>query len=481
MLAMLLAARHEDGSPMSDQELRDELMTLLVAGHETTASSLAWAFTVLPRNPEVLATLADEVRSGDGDDYVTATIHETLRARPVLPNAQPRYTVKPITVGGFDYPEGICLVPNAYLVHHDADIYPDPYAFRPERFLDEGPGTYTWIPFGGGRRRCLGASFAMAEMKLVLNTVLADRDVVADGTVELPRRRNITIRPAGGARAALARPHPGARGRVSAWAPSCARGARNGHHLRMAVCRPRADLVDDVHRRLARAGWLSHLAGGVVVFLAVGFLIPIFADPGERDELALLNGPPVAVYFVLAGVAIARYMRRHIRRSLAWLTEGREPTDAEHRASLRLAVREIKVAALAWAIGVAGFAVYNGVVYSWDFALMSAATVWAGAETTCALNYLIAERILRPVTALALQARPATGMVAPGVRGRLTGAWLLGTGVPLLGVVTVGVAGILRPTSTPSTWRPPSCSWDSWPWPRAWWPRCSWPRRSRGR
>ena len=212
----------------------------------------------------------------------------------------------------------------------------------------------------------------------------------------------------------------------------------------MAVCRPRGDLVDDVHRRLSRAGWLSHLAGGVVVFMAIGFLIPIFADPGERNELALLNGPPVAVYFVLAGVAIYHYMRRHIRRSLAWLTEGREPTDAEHRASLRLAVRETKVAALAWSIGVAGFAVYNGLAYSWDFALMSAATVWAGAETTCALNYLIAERILRPVTALALQARPATGMVAPGVRGRLTGAWLLGTGVPLLGVVTVGVAGILR-------------------------------------
>ena len=178
--------------------------------------------------------------------------------------------------------------------------------------------------------------------------------------------------------------------------------------------------------------------------MAVGFLIPIFADPGERGELALLNGPPAAVYFVLAGFAISRYMRRHIRRSLAWLTEGREPTDAEHRASLRLAVREIKVAALAWSVGVVGFAVYNGLAYSWDFALMSAATVWAGAETTCALNYLIAERILRPVTALALQARPATGMVAPGVRGRLTGAWLLGTGVPLLGVVTVGVAGILR-------------------------------------
>ncbi|HYI36316.1 MAG TPA: cytochrome P450, partial [Thermoleophilaceae bacterium] len=203
VLAMLLAARHEDGSPMSDQELRDELMTLLVAGHETTASSLAWAFNMLPRNPEVLATLTDEVRSGDGDEYVTATIHETLRARPVLPNAQPRFTVKPITVGGFDYPEGVCLVPNAYLVHHDAEVYDDPYTFRPERFLDEGPGTYTWIPFGGGRRRCLGASFAMAEMKLVLQTVLSTHDVRADGAVEGPRRHNITIRPAGGARTVL--------------------------------------------------------------------------------------------------------------------------------------------------------------------------------------------------------------------------------------------------------------------------------------
>ena len=156
VLAMLLAARHEDGSPMSDQELRDELMTLLVAGHETTASSLAWAFSVLPRNPEVLRTLAAEVRSGDGDAYVTATVHETLRARPVLPNAQPRFTVKPITVGGFDYPEGICLVPNAYLVHHDPDVYEDPYSFRPERFLEEGPGTYTWIPFGAGAAAAWG-------------------------------------------------------------------------------------------------------------------------------------------------------------------------------------------------------------------------------------------------------------------------------------------------------------------------------------
>ena len=94
-------------------------------------------------------------------------------------------------------------MPNAYLVHHDRDVYRDPYEFRPERFLDEGPGTYTWIPFGGGRRRCLGASFAMAEMKLVLQTVLAERDVRTDGAMEHPSRRNITIRPAGGARAVL--------------------------------------------------------------------------------------------------------------------------------------------------------------------------------------------------------------------------------------------------------------------------------------
>jgi len=213
----------------------------------------------------------------------------------------------------------------------------------------------------------------------------------------------------------------------------------------MAVTGAQPQLVDDIARRLARAGWLAHIVGGVVVFLAVGFLIPIFADPSEQNELALLNGPPVLVYFVFMGVVVARYLRRHMDVTLAWIAEGREPTDREHRDSLRLAVREVKVAALAWALGVVIFAVYNGVFYSWDFALMSAATVWLGAETTCALSYLVAERVLRPVTALALESRPAVGMAAPGVRGRLAGAWLLGTGVPLLGVVTVGVAGILKP------------------------------------
>ena len=204
ILSMLLQARHEDGSPMSHEELRDELMTLLVAGHETTASELAWAFERLGRAPDVVARLHEEIDAGDGDEYVTATIQETLRRRPVLPNAAPRLVKQPIEVGGWEYQPGVCLVANSYLVHHDPDLYPDPYAFRPERFLGESPGTYTWIPFGGGRRRCLGASFALQEMKIVLKAVLSRFDVVpAAGALELNRRRAITISPGRGATTVL--------------------------------------------------------------------------------------------------------------------------------------------------------------------------------------------------------------------------------------------------------------------------------------
>jgi cytochrome P450 len=205
VLSMLLEARHEDGSPMSNEELRDELMTLLVAGHETTASTLAWAFEQLAREPRVLGRLREEIDAGGGNGYVTATIQETLRRRPVLPNTAPRFVVKPIEVGGWSYQPGVCLVANAYLIHHDPEIYPDPYAFRPERFLDEPPGTYTWIPFGGGRRRCLGASFAMLEMQIVLAAVLGAREVRPAGEGrERASRRNITIKPERGAKAILA-------------------------------------------------------------------------------------------------------------------------------------------------------------------------------------------------------------------------------------------------------------------------------------
>ena len=222
VLAMLLQARHEDGGPMSPQELRDELMTLLVAGHETTASALAWAFTALTRHPAVLDRLVAAV-DADEEEYVTATVQETLRARPVLPNAAPRLVMRPVRIGPVEYEPGCAISPNAYLIHHDPAIYPEPYAFRPERFLEEGPGTYTWIPFGGGRRRCLGASFAQLEMRLVLRAVLQRFELRAAGTgAEAARRRSITLTPGQGARTALAeRPTP-ARGRPSPSSPSAA-------------------------------------------------------------------------------------------------------------------------------------------------------------------------------------------------------------------------------------------------------------------
>jgi cytochrome P450 len=221
VLATLLGARHEDGSPMSPAELRDELMTALVAGHETTASQLTWAFERLAREPAVLGRLRDELDrdgdegdgdEGDGDDggeeYLTAVINEILRHRPVLPNAEPRLVKRPIEIGGIRYPVGVVLLAHAYLLHHDPAIYPEPYAFRPERFLDrEGGrsvGTYTWIPFGGGRRRCLGASFALLEMKIVLRAVLERCELHPAGDRhEATRRRSITISPAGGGRVIL--------------------------------------------------------------------------------------------------------------------------------------------------------------------------------------------------------------------------------------------------------------------------------------
>ena len=119
----------------------------------------------------------------------------------MLPNTAPRMIKRPIEVGGWSYQPGACLVANAYLLHHDPEIYPDPYAFRPERFLDDPPGTYTWIPFGGGRRRCLGASFAQLEMKLVIRAVVGDYGVEpALDAHEPPQRRNIAIRPSHGGR-----------------------------------------------------------------------------------------------------------------------------------------------------------------------------------------------------------------------------------------------------------------------------------------
>jgi cytochrome P450 len=221
ILAMLLLAEHDDGSPMTFEEIRDELMTALVAGHETTASQLAWTLAMLAREPGALRELMRELDAEESDDYLMATIHEAMRRRPVLPSAEPRLTKQEVTIGDWTYPEGVVLGVNSYLVHHDAAIYPDPYAFRPERFLGVKPGTYTWLPFGGGRRRCLGASFAILEMKVALRTLLRDSTLSPDGTrLEIARRRNITISPKHGAKVTLT-----AREKRGVAAPAASAGA----------------------------------------------------------------------------------------------------------------------------------------------------------------------------------------------------------------------------------------------------------------
>ena len=199
IMTMLLVATHEDGSPMSFAEIRDELVTALVAGHETTASQLAWTFALLARHPEVLGRLTAELDAGDGV-YLDAVLHEALRIRPVLLDAEPRLTKEPYELGGWTYPAGVVLDLNALLVHHDPAIYPQPWRFRPERFLERSAGTYTWFPFGGGVRRCLGASFALFEMKQVLAELVGRLELrVLDPSPEPVRRRAITLTPGRGA------------------------------------------------------------------------------------------------------------------------------------------------------------------------------------------------------------------------------------------------------------------------------------------
>jgi cytochrome P450 len=206
ILSLLLQARHEDGSPMTDVELRDELMTLLLAGHETTATSLAWAIERLVRHPEKLARLTDEVAVGE-DTYLDAVIRETLRLRPVIPIVVRRLTA-PMEIAGHHLPAGVTVAPCIHLVHRRPDIYPEPRRFLPERFLESPPGTYTWLPFGGGVRRCLGASFALFEMKVVLREIVAAARLAParrDGGERIARRA-ITLTPSRGAEVVVRRP-----------------------------------------------------------------------------------------------------------------------------------------------------------------------------------------------------------------------------------------------------------------------------------
>ena len=202
ILSMLLSARYEDGQPMSDVELRDELVTLLVAGHETTATSLAWTMERLVRHPGALERLRDEVAAGD-DEYMDAVVKETLRLRPVLPVVVRRLS-QDTEVGGRLLPAGVAVAPCIHLVHRRPDVYPEPARFRPERFLEQPAGTYTWIPFGGGVRRCLGASFALFEMKQVLTAMMSRIEPSASTTSERVIRRAITMSPSRGGEVTLA-------------------------------------------------------------------------------------------------------------------------------------------------------------------------------------------------------------------------------------------------------------------------------------
>ena len=201
VFSMLLSARDENGEPMTDQELRDELVTLLVAGHETTATGLAWAFDLLLRTPRVMGRLKASLAEGD-DTYLDAVVKEVLRLRPVVPGIGRVVRGEPFELGGYTVPPGTEINPSIGVIHRRGDRYPQPSEFRPERFLEENPpDTYTWVPFGGGTRRCLGASFAQLEMKVVIKRVLERTELRAVGRKpEKVERRGITLVPREGVR-----------------------------------------------------------------------------------------------------------------------------------------------------------------------------------------------------------------------------------------------------------------------------------------
>lgn len=205
ILSLLLLARDEEGRSMTDRELRDELVTLLLAGHETTATAVAWAVERLVRHPDKLARLVAEIDGGEDDAYMQAVISETLRVRPVVPLVV-RVLQEPLMVGGRELPAGARVAPSIYLTNRNPHVYDSPSEFMPERFLERSPETFSWIPFGGGIRRCIGASFATLEMKLILQTILGELapSVPARGALwrkgEWNRRRAITLVPSAGAR-----------------------------------------------------------------------------------------------------------------------------------------------------------------------------------------------------------------------------------------------------------------------------------------
>lgn len=198
VMTLLLSARYEDGSPMTDRDLRDELMTLLAAGHETTATSLPWVLHEIAERPEVQARLHAEIDAGGETPYLDAVIKETMRLRPVIA-AVGRVLQKPYTIAGWDLPAGTLVSPSIYLAQRDPATWPDPERFDPTRFLDARISPYAYLPFGGGSRRCIGMAFALYEMRVVLATMLARLRVSsAPGHSVRAARRGVTMAPTGG-------------------------------------------------------------------------------------------------------------------------------------------------------------------------------------------------------------------------------------------------------------------------------------------
>ncbi len=205
VMSLLLQAQDENGDPLTDEELRDQVVSIVLAGHETTANSLAWTHERLLRFPAAYDTLRELVRADEGEAYLEATIHEGMRVRPVIPLVV-RMVKRPWQLGEYVVPAETPVAVSIVALHHRADVYPDPHAFRPERFLDTKPGTYTWIPFGGGIRRCLGASLAMAEQRVVLREIARRVDLRPVTTrPERARQRNVTMLPARGGRVIVER------------------------------------------------------------------------------------------------------------------------------------------------------------------------------------------------------------------------------------------------------------------------------------
>jgi adenylate cyclase len=217
-----------------------------------------------------------------------------------------------------------------------------------------------------------------------------------------------------------------------------------------AVERAGTELVGLAWRRVFRVGWTSALSGALVTYVAVGFFIPLVGLGGEEWKVGAVNGPLIAAYLVAGGLASDRVWGAYVRGTLDWLRDERAPTPEEHRRTLKLALLSAKLDAAMWCAAAVAFAIFNGLVFSWGLAAVVAATIWLGGETTCALGYLLYERALRPVTARALAVRPPARAVAPGVRLRLAMAWLLGTGVPLVGVFALAVVAAAGWTRHPT-------------------------------